>query len=68
MHERGNVDRGALQRDFERIMDVFYRKQLGRLGVGSLLNDVMSTVGSFPFDELGSHHASSRWVSYPAVR
>jgi ubiquinone biosynthesis protein len=44
---RGHVDRVSLQRDFERIMDVFYREQLGRLGVGSLLNDVMSTVRKY---------------------
>ena len=44
---RGHVDRVALQRDFERIMDVFYREQLGRLGVASLLNDVMSTVRKY---------------------
>lgn len=40
---RSLLDRPALQHDFERIMETFYRQELRALGVGSLLNDVMST-------------------------
>ena len=44
---RGPVDRAALQYDSARIMDMFYRQEFSRRGVGALLNDVMATVRKY---------------------
>ncbi len=44
---RGSIDRRALEPDIERIMEEFYRQELGKLGVSKLLLDVMATVRSY---------------------
>jgi len=44
---RSPIDRVALERDLVRIMDMFYRQEFGQRGVGTLLNDVMSTVRQY---------------------
>ena len=44
---RGPIDRAALQRDLERITDMFYRQEFGQRGVRTLLHDVMSTVRKY---------------------